>query len=102
VGDPIEPSLCSSADILYARGIYENCWGYGGCGQRGAHLSPILRSSQYIGELSGMDRLYRTRIRWGMGKGDAGHNVPTKKKRPGRCSTRSRERTETARLRPPS
>ena len=95
VGDPIQPSLCSSTDILYAMGIYENCWGYGGCGQRGAHLSPILRSSQYIGELSGMDRLYRTRKRWGMEKGDAGHSVPTKKSdrvdaRPGRLNGRRR------------
>ena len=49
VGDPIQPSLCSSTDILYAMGIYENCWGYGGYGQRGAYLPPILRSSQYTG-----------------------------------------------------
>ena len=26
-----------------------------------------------------MDRLYRTRKRWGMEKGDAGHSVPSKK-----------------------
>ncbi len=31
-----------------------------------------------IGELSGMDRLYRTRKRWGMEKGNAGHGVPPK------------------------
>ena len=38
----------------------------------------------------------------GMEMGDAGPSVPSKKKRPGRSSTRSSERTETARLRPPS
>jgi hypothetical protein len=60
-------------------GVYENCWGCGGCGQRGEHLSPILRSS----DLSSMDRLYRTCKRWGMGKEDAGAQRPYQKKRPG-------------------
>ena len=40
--------------------------------------------------------------RWEMERRDAGHSVPSKKSEPGRCSTRSPERTETARLRPPS
>jgi len=50
-----------------------------GKGARTCRLSCGLLS---IGELSGMDRLYRTRKRWGMEKGDAGPQRLSQKKRP--------------------
>jgi hypothetical protein len=97
VGDPIQPSLCSSTDILYAM-VYMRIVGATRRGQRGAHLSPILRSSQYTGIIRhGSAVSHRKRL--GNGKEGGGAQRPY---RPGRCSTRSPERTETTRLRPPS